>query len=178
MAIEFPCACGKKLSVAEAHAGKLVKCPVCGEPVMVPELSTEDAAFHALMEAPEPPPPAATATRANRPAPDGERPPAPPPPPYRGAAPNERTLAGFDPEPPRARRETRPRRREHPEFDEQPRPRFAMSSGMIGGIIGMLIGGGLLIVGLLAGRIIIWSVVIFVVGFISTVKGLLGHSED
>ena len=49
---------------------------------------------------------------------------------------------------------------------------------MIGGIIGMLIGGGLLIVGLLAGRIIIWSVVIFVVGFISTVKGLLGHSED
>ena len=49
---------------------------------------------------------------------------------------------------------------------------------MIGGIVGMLAGAALLIVGLMLGRIIIWSVVIFVVGFISTVKGLLGHSED
>ena len=187
MTIEFFCACGKKLGVADTHAGKRVKCPVCLEPVTVPEpqahpvpeLSAEDAAFQALMAAPDPEPAKPTAVRPTRPESAGERPPAPPPPPYRGHAPSERTLSGFDaPEPPQARREKRRPRRDHPEYDDERRPWIALSPGLLGGIAGMLVGGGLLLVGLLAGRIIIWSVVIFALGFIATVKGVLGYSED
>ncbi len=37
MAIEFPCTCGKRLKVADEHAGKRAKCPVCGVPQLVPE---------------------------------------------------------------------------------------------------------------------------------------------
>ena len=182
MAIEFACACGKKLSVGDEHAGKRAKCPSCQEPVQVPvaapELSAEDAAFQALMEAPEPKEAGPKATRATRPEPTGERPPAPPPPPFRTAAPSERALAGVEPEPPRARREKRPRRNDYPEYDDQHRPRFALSPGMIGGIVGFLIGAAWLILGLMAGRLFIWPFVMMGFGFVAIVRGLPGHSEE
>lgn len=177
MTIEFHCDCGKKLGVGDEHAGKRVKCPACLNALVVPELSAEDAAYRALMEAPAPPPEAIRATRPAYGAPTEDRPPAPPPPLVRHSSPSERNLAGYEPETKR-RKPKRSPQEEYPEYDQPRRPRFALSSGMIGGILGMLAGAALLIVGLLLGRIIIWSVVIFVVGFISTVKGLLGHSED
>jgi len=37
MPIEFPCTCGKRLKVADEHAGKRVRCPVCGVPQLVPD---------------------------------------------------------------------------------------------------------------------------------------------
>ena len=180
MTVEFPCACGKKLSVDDAHAGKRVKCPACQEPVTVPaaELSAEDLAFQALMEAPQPKAAAPTATRATRPEPSGERPPAPPPPQYRTASASERMLAGVDPEPPRARREKRPRRSAHPEYEEQRRPRFALSPGMIGGLIGLGIGIAWLVLGLAAGRLFIWPFVMIGFGAVAVLRGLLGLSEE
>lgn len=36
MPIQFSCPCGKKLSVADAHAGKQGKCPQCGQVLTVP----------------------------------------------------------------------------------------------------------------------------------------------
>ncbi len=36
MTIEFECQCGKRLRVKDEHAGKKVKCPACGEPLVVP----------------------------------------------------------------------------------------------------------------------------------------------
>lgn len=177
MTIEFYCDCGKKLGVGDEHAGKRVKCPVCLNALTVPELSAEDAAYRVLMEAPAPPPEAIRATRPSYGEPTGDRQPASPPPKVRQSSSSERNLAGYEPETKR-RKPKRSPQEDYPEYDQPRRPRFALSSGMIGGIVGMLAGAALLIVGLMLGRIIILSVVIFVVGFITTVKGLLGHSED
>ena len=41
MAISFSCiACGKKYKVADTLAGKTAKCPGCGQPIKIPQLST------------------------------------------------------------------------------------------------------------------------------------------
>ena len=98
MTIEFHCDCGKKLGVADEHAGKRVKCPICLNALVVPELSAEDAAYRALMEAPAPKPEAARATRPAYGEPPEDRPPAPPPPKVRHSSPSERNLAGYEPE--------------------------------------------------------------------------------
>jgi hypothetical protein len=37
MPIEMTCACGRKCSVADLHAGKKAKCPACGVVTTVPE---------------------------------------------------------------------------------------------------------------------------------------------
>jgi DNA-directed RNA polymerase subunit RPC12/RpoP len=37
MAIKVACACGKKLSVKDEHAGKRVKCPACGSVLVIPK---------------------------------------------------------------------------------------------------------------------------------------------
>ncbi len=39
MVILFECACGHEISVPEAHAGKVEKCPSCRMSVLVPEPS-------------------------------------------------------------------------------------------------------------------------------------------
>lgn len=69
--IKFRCACGQKIGVPEAVAGKRVKCPGCGNPAVVPS----DAAV-AVSEVASPPKRAATgaAPKVPRPAPP---PPAP-----------------------------------------------------------------------------------------------------
>jgi hypothetical protein len=42
MAISFECACGQEITVPEAHAGKVEKCPSCRMSVMVPEPPPSD----------------------------------------------------------------------------------------------------------------------------------------
>jgi RsiW-degrading membrane proteinase PrsW (M82 family) len=37
MSISFPCVCGKRLRAKEEWAGKRLKCPACGSPVVVPQ---------------------------------------------------------------------------------------------------------------------------------------------
>lgn len=54
MAIEFACACGKLLRVEDESAGKRAECPACLSLTKVPDLATEDVAFRALMDSPEP----------------------------------------------------------------------------------------------------------------------------
>jgi hypothetical protein len=39
MAIEFACACGKKLKAADEHAGKRAKCSGCGQVMNIPSVS-------------------------------------------------------------------------------------------------------------------------------------------
>ena len=43
MAISVACSCGKKLKVKEESAGRKVRCPGCGEAVVVPALSDDDS---------------------------------------------------------------------------------------------------------------------------------------
>jgi hypothetical protein len=61
MAIQFKCACGKVLQVAEKFARKSAKCPGCGETVRVPD---EDGSVTA-----QAPPPLPRATRSAKAAP-------------------------------------------------------------------------------------------------------------
>ncbi len=42
MAIKVACACGKKLSVKDEHAGKRVKCPACQKPLRIPRPQVEE----------------------------------------------------------------------------------------------------------------------------------------
>lgn len=44
MAIDFECACGKKLKSKDDYAGKKTKCPVCGAVLTVPQTAAVQAA--------------------------------------------------------------------------------------------------------------------------------------
>jgi ABC-type Na+ efflux pump permease subunit len=45
MAIKVACACGKKLSVKDEHAGRRVKCPECQQPLRIPRPKVEEESF-------------------------------------------------------------------------------------------------------------------------------------
>jgi DNA-directed RNA polymerase subunit M/transcription elongation factor TFIIS len=42
MPIKVSCACGKKLSVKDEHAGKRLKCPACQKPLRIPRPKVEE----------------------------------------------------------------------------------------------------------------------------------------
>ena len=45
MAIKVACACGKKLSVKDEHAGRRVKCPSCKKPLQIPKPKVEEESY-------------------------------------------------------------------------------------------------------------------------------------
>lgn len=51
MAIDFECACGKKLKSKDEYAGKKTKCPVCGAALLVPQTAAKQAAAAAAAAA-------------------------------------------------------------------------------------------------------------------------------
>lgn len=85
-----------------------------------------------------------------------------------------RKLAVLD-EPEKIKKVRRPRRETD---EERRRPWIAFSPAMIWGILFMLVGGGLTAYGLLDGWLHSWPLIIFILGFISVMRGLMGHSED
>lgn len=54
MPITFNCACGKTLRVADEHAGKRVKCPVCNAIGVVPGGAEPEPEFEVVENAPKP----------------------------------------------------------------------------------------------------------------------------
>ncbi|HEX5271870.1 MAG TPA: DUF1559 domain-containing protein, partial [Gemmataceae bacterium] len=73
MAIQFLCSCGRKLQADEAHVGRLVRCPACGQETTVPAEGTAVQPAEAVprkpdrIQADEPPPrPAADEDRPRR----------------------------------------------------------------------------------------------------------------
>jgi membrane associated rhomboid family serine protease len=61
--ISFRCACGKKLKLPRTAAGRLAKCPRCGEPTRVPDAVPSEADAPADSLALEPAPPHGRLTR-------------------------------------------------------------------------------------------------------------------
>src|SRR5262245_33210668 len=53
MSIEFACGCGKKLKIADEHAGKKIKCPACKAVLTVP-VPEEEPVECDVMEEEEP----------------------------------------------------------------------------------------------------------------------------
>src|SRR5438876_11894519 len=107
MVIRFECNhCHKKLGIADTEAGKMIKCPGCGEKVRIPAQA------------------AGAAAPAKKPTPAAKPPPKPSPPVKR--PPPKEDLVEVDPidvEPPRQAIKARPpaRRDEEDEEDEEPR---------------------------------------------------------
>jgi hypothetical protein len=52
----FPCACGRALQAAVAHAGRWVRCPHCGQRLRIPAPGYQPAAVRPVMT-PRPTPP-------------------------------------------------------------------------------------------------------------------------
>ena len=188
MPIEFSCECGKAFKVADEYAGKRSKCTACGKPVVVPapaplpapavEESAEDAALRALSEGDDPDPaPRTSSSYAG--ADDAPRRPAPPPPRSEDAGSHAaRALAGFSTskpsEPKEKAKKAKPVRSS---YDAPPERGWSPNWLKVGGgALGVLIGGGLLLGGLAAGRFFIWSPIILIVGIFGIINGLLSRS--
>jgi hypothetical protein len=163
MPITFECGCGAELRVADEFAGKRAKCPSCEAVVPVPERRAEE---------PEEPRPR--------------------------KAPTARRVAERDEE-----GEDQSRRRE--EGDD--RPRFGKrritddgsaqdwkskdetsgksrslegkvaNGGIVGGIVAMVIAVVWFVVGLAAGRIFFYPPILFIIGLVGFIKGLVEYSN-
>ena len=55
---------------------------------------------------------------------------------------------------------------------------MTISPAVSGGLVSMLIGGGLFVWRWSEGHLSIIGIVLFVLGLVAVVKGLLGHPED
>jgi hypothetical protein len=172
MPISFACACGREFAVGVEYAGKRTKCPACGAGMTVPAPaaapvppkaeSEEDAAFRALIDAPDAEPSAAPVRREEVSVGAGAaRPPAAP------TAPIPAALRG----PKLAARSGKTKER-------STRPAIHISSGVLGGLASMLVAVVWFVLGLSAGIIYFYPPVLFLFGLVSVVRGLLGHSED
>jgi hypothetical protein len=145
MSISFACACGKNFTVADEYAGKRTKCPACGAPLTVPapagepapqkSESEEDAAYRALLEAPE-----ADTASPNRAAPPASHFDQPPPPPARPTGPPTPTARK-----PKFRKPSAEEReaRKHREPRQHDPERGKRTFYVIGGVFLMLLGAGI-----------------------------------
>jgi hypothetical protein len=180
-AIQLDCTCGKSYRLKkDVQPGRTIRCPACGNglkvpaPAPVPEpvgvFDSGSDEFEALLASaaagPSVAPPA-----ANRPVPPPVPAPLPmvPPPlqqqPTAWATPPTLTYAQAQ-----ARQKTKP----------QPRVVFergwfgSVNSGAIGGILMMIIAAAWFFVGLSFNRIFFYPPILFVIGAIAVIKGVLG----
>jgi len=154
MAISLQCACGRSLRLKDHLAGKRVKCPDCNSVLEVPQPDVvEDAVVDdSIPEVEEAPPPRSQSYRPNYEA----RRPAPPAPP-----------------------KTKRRRRSRPRlYPDRRGGGISISPAVITGLLMMVVAVVWLIAGLLAGLFFYGSPILFVLGLICFVKGLMGYEED
>ena len=81
MSISVVCQCGKKFQAKDEHAGLKTKCPVCGQPLLIPKLAEKAVASAATASKPAAP---AVASAAKQPTPPDPPPAAISPPAYEG----------------------------------------------------------------------------------------------
>ena len=173
MPIAFECGCGKSYSVPDDLAGRKTKCTACGVSLVVPsanapEANIEDDAFRALNEPdelrptwqPQPKVPVVQPIPESSRVSDRAR---------DAAAEAERQLKD---------EEKKARRRKKAGLgDDQPRG-FAVSRGVIAGVL-MMVGGAVwLVLGLQFNTLFIYPVLLFGAGAVAFIRGLLGHSEE
>jgi hypothetical protein len=163
MPVPLDCSgCGRAMTVKDAFAGKRVKCPGCQAVLTVPRPGddAEDAAFAMLAqpEAEDEPPPAPRQAA-----------PEPPPPPPRPAP---------KPPPGPPARKPLPIRFREGRAERRRAPRIVVSPAVAGGALAMIGAVVWFVVGLTANRVYIYPPIMFVLGLIAVVKGLLGHPEE
>jgi hypothetical protein len=164
MAISVTCDCGRALRAKDEAAGKRVRCPGCGNAVQVPaaDAALDERAFEDLMSAPSeydlspPPPPPPTPPSTTRP---------PPPLPSRPANWGSSAVASGN----GAAKASR-----------TPRVVFeegwfgSVNSGVIGGILMMVVAAAWFGLGLMANRIFFYPPVLFIIGLVAVFKGMFG----
>lgn len=182
MPITFSCACGKMLQVKDEFAGRRVKCPACSAVATAP---AEEPEFEVVDEPAAPPPVKAALPRARpvEPPTDGE-----------ADRPRKRRRDEDDDEPRSKRRD------EEDEDDDRPRKKkksfkaakaerkesgghFGMekgilNSGVMGGMLAMIGAVVWFVLGLMADRIFIYPPILFIVGLVAFIKGLVGGGSE
>lgn len=177
MPITFECPCGTQLRVADEFAGQQAKCPACEAVVPVPAARSEE---------PEGPKKrSAVARRVAERDEDEDRP-------------RDRRRSREDEE-----EDDRPRRRE----EDDGRPRFGKrritddgsaqewkakdetvaksrsvegkvaNGGIVGGIVAMVIAVVWFVVGFAAGRIFFYPPILFIIGLVGFIRGLIEYSN-
>jgi hypothetical protein len=168
MPITFSCPCGRVLRAADEHAGRDSKCPVCGRALTVPEadvpaptrlVADEDAAYRTLGEDDSPAAP-------RRPVLRGDDEPA-------AALPAGDAWARKST--PDAGTPARPRLRT--EVPDRSSPPFAGGRSILTGILMMVGAAAWFLVGMAAHRFFIYPIILFVMGFLAVVKGVIGNAE-
>ena len=180
MPISFRCVCEKTLKVADKLAGKSVTCPACGTVIAVPELALPDDPGFELVE--EPAPVAKLAM----------------------ARPVSKRVAVVDEDDEHANDVPRKRRRrddddddddDDDEVEERPRKRkrtpkkkehsgwfatenWVLSGGVIGGAVAMLIAIVWFVLGLMNNWLFYYPPILFIVGLIGVIKGLVSRGKD
>ena len=167
MPIPLTCGCGRSLRIKDEFAGRRVKCPGCGEVLAVPlpEVEEEGAAEVLLAHSPDDDEPRRSAIRAEPP---------PEPAPRRD-----------EEEPPRRRRPRRDGPRDLTRDVRKRAPAIAfeegwfgsINSGVVGGLLMMLIAVVWFVIGLAGGIIFFYPPILLVIGLIALVKGLAGGGD-
>jgi hypothetical protein len=167
MTIELTCACGRACRIKDTFAGRKIRCPACSKVLEVPvpegNRDIEQEALDLLLTDP---PGGEKAVRT------GIREEAPQPPPTQ-AAPQKSVMKAPSKAPKRAKTSTqRSERRPSVVFEEG---WFgSLNSGVIGGLLTMLIAIVWFVAGLAADRIFFYPPILLVFGLIATIKGLFG----
>jgi hypothetical protein len=174
MAISFECSCGKQFTVKEEFAGKRTKCPACGAALTVPASSSsaEDEAFR-LLQASDESDVSDEPSRPSRPDRGGEVQPGRPEPPP--SSPTPLTPPRSAPKPPPVKRGPSYQPREEADPGGF---RISLSPAVAGGLASMAIAAMWFGLGLTADRIYIYPPILFVLGLVAVVKGVLGHPEE
>ena len=203
MPITFSCSCGKTLRVNDDLAGKRARCPACQAAVTIP---AADPGFEVVEDAAPPPPRRATPVLA-RPAAKPPAPPPPPDDAgfdvvddeddgrgYKAKAVNARRL---DEDAAEERRRARRRRKDddrddEDEYDRATRRRAqakesklksrsyehrVINGGMMGGLAAMAIAAVWFIVGLALGVIFFYPPILFVIGLVGFIKGMVSRND-
>ncbi len=166
MPITFSCACGQHLEMADEYAGRSARCPSCQAVVTVPATA-----------APAPPPLPSAAPKARLAESDltdddhGAGAASLNPLDRQGTPPSRRRRDDDDED------EDRPRRRRRYEDEDAP-PRKLWNSRVTGGIVSAVIGlvwGGIV---LAMGRIPIVAPILFVLGVVNIIRGLVSGRDE
>lgn len=175
MPIAFGCpSCGIEYEVNDQFAGKRTKCPACAESLIVPAESTLVRAPAAPTASPEDEAYALLSDGAEEPA-------------SSGPTPAEARSEAWDPGPaaPRTKSPLTTMPAPKPELKKSRkgserggRPRIYISPGVMGGIGSMVLAAIWFVAGLAADRIFLYPPIMFVLGFVAVIRGLLGHAED
>jgi hypothetical protein len=191
MAITFSCSCGKSLQVKDEYGGKRVRCPACSDAITVPQPEPQ---FEVVEDEPVAPPARVRAApvrakamptsrddddedrdrkrRRDDDEDDDDRP---------------RSKRGQydvqdEEEPPRKKRSFKPKKKKRAKKEETQQSNYALEKGILnggvaGGALAMVIAIIWFVVGLMNDWIFFYPPILFILGLIAFIKGLMGGDE-